>query len=1273
MANIRSYRRHLLVGCLVFGLFFAMTHVFGQLPDESVLPGADRPSRPTRELPAESVLPPPAFAKREQPEKKQPAAPAVNEAERAESVAEQVLPAQADTRPAEPVESRPLPDESQLPTLAAQTEKIADESRLPLRIEQQDQQNGAADLLNLDASMDQRPWLTLRSKAPVARVRAVAFSTDSKRLFVAGEDKSVMVFRRFEPAGGNVRWGYERTIRWQVQRGRRGRVYALATAPRLLAIAGHGAMGEAGEILLVDPDNDQLRTLLSNPEKGHRERITSLAFAPGADPNGIASMDQSGQLIYWTRDADSGQWQPQQVDFAGDQADRLRPWRILHPIAMLDEERVLAPALEGMTSENRPQWKLLRINVKNSDERRTSIYIKDDYHLDMITSVAASQSGSVFASADGVGNLYVWQDKEGIRRFKLPTTSNHTFVSLDLSRDGRYLVAGTVAGEGGQAAQVQVWDVQELRRPRLIATKTVPDDCFAVAISPDGQFLVTGAGSAVDIAAVADPNRVVAAVRTSLVIPRRVAFSKDEGQPYRIGLGRARSSDGNYPIADVFDTKQLQLERRKQQNADEWLDPAQQRGAWRFTTEDERSPSPQYWLTRSNARQAGIPLDAPRDGYPSCPPCWLAGPDGQPFAVAIGTSAGDIYVFRVAAEGESELIRRFRGHASAVTSVGASADQKYLLSGGLDGTIRVWRFDGKAERNADYRNIDRWGATFAVEDGNLVIAGIRDDGPLYFRGMRKGDTITRLRLPYRDGGKNIIDTLDAPNEMLAKLTTNPPHRLVAFEYRRGRTAKKAFQSFPAWQAVASLLIDSDGEWAYWSPTGYYDASFEGHRLFGWQVNRGPQVPPDFFLAAQLRKALERPAVMSKLLEAGSVDEAFRQAALNAPANSQWALRDQFRMAPRVTILTPNAADEVADATVPVRAAVVIPAGQQLVPPKAFANGVLASGPQRISDAPRPDGNHEYIYEWQARLPADQRIAVQVFAATDSEVAAEDAVRIVQKADRAGGPRRLFIAAAAVDQYSDAQVPRLDASVDNTLAFVRSLGNGSDSLYECRALSILNENVTRAMWRLTMEQYADQLRDNVSPNDLLVVLLSGHGVRDEETGQYYFLSADVRYADIMARRYEQCLSVQDLAVFADVPCRKVVILDTCHSGAIQPLTQRQLKAAIRALQDDMAITVTASEGSQEAVQSRFARRLKQGVDGAADQGAGDADGIVTLTELATYVRRMVTLDSAEDESMQVPIAGPKELLELVEVPLAVVPTGSLRTTGSRTRRLTPRRN
>ena len=127
----------------------------------------------------------------------------------ADSAAEATLPVES-IPSAPPAESRPLPDESQLPKPVPTPDQIPDESSLP---------NDPADLLKLDASMDQRAWFTLRAQVPIARVRAVAFSPDSQRLFVAGEDKSVLVFRRIKVADGNVQWGYERTIRWQVQRG----------------------------------------------------------------------------------------------------------------------------------------------------------------------------------------------------------------------------------------------------------------------------------------------------------------------------------------------------------------------------------------------------------------------------------------------------------------------------------------------------------------------------------------------------------------------------------------------------------------------------------------------------------------------------------------------------------------------------------------------------------------------------------------------------------------------------------------------------------------------------------------------------------------------------------------------------------------------------------------------------------------------------------------------------------------------------------------------
>ena len=137
-----------------------------------------------------------------------------------------------------------------------------------------------------------------------------------------------------------------------------------------------------------------------------------------------------------------------------------------------------------------------------------------------------------------------------------------------------------------------------------------------------------------------------------------------------------------------------------------------------------------------------------------------------------------------------------------------------------------------------------------------------------------------------------------------------------------------------------------------------------------------------------------------------------------------------------------------------------------------------------------------------------------------------------------------------------------------------------------------------------------------------------------------------------------MSLEDFDVFKDLPCRKLVILDTCHSGALQPLRQRELKSALRALQDGVIFTLTASEGGQEAVEERdrklgrFTSRLLEALQGAADRQEGNNDGIVSWGEVVKYVERMVTADSIGDEYQQYPTAGPSELLNVADFPLTV---------------------
>ena len=424
------------------------------------------------------------------------------------------------------------------------------------------------------------------------------------------------------------------------------------------------------------------------------------------------------------------------------------------------------------------------------------------------------------------------------------------------------------------------------------------------------------------------------------------------------------------------------------------------------------------------------------------------------------------------------------------------------------------------------------------------------------------------------------------------------------------------------------------------------------------MNRGLQQPPDFYLAAQFRQRLERPEVMRRLLDAGSLDAALREARLPPPAAGDKVVVNEYRLKPRITILSPQPGTTIKGSRLTVRAKVEVRSGLRLAPPKVFANGVVAAS-RRLVEEGDVEGGRGLVYEWNMRLPSDRRVQLDVVASTDAEVADFASVLVNHELSQPPSRRQMYVFAAGVNKYHDSQIQRLDYAVENARSVVEVLGQRGQPLYGHNAITLLESRATRSLWRNITAAYAETLRDRVSPDDLLVFFLSGHGVRDASTGEYYFVTANARYADIKSERFAECMSFADFAAFADLPCRKLVILDTCHSGAFQtPLTHQDLKAAVRVLQDDLVFTLTASEGNQEAVEDRerllgrFTYRLIEGLQGAADFKAngGNDDGQVRWGELVEYVTSAVVNDSTGTETVQRPTFGPANLLKYVELPL-----------------------
>lgn len=1092
------------------------------------------------------------------------------------------------------------------------------------------------DLVRVRADEERRPWLTINAGGHTAAVNALAFAPDGKHLYSAGLDKMVDVWE-LSAAVRDLRRArlLERSIRWPVSRGLRGSVYALAVAPSdgLLAVAGYGASNETGEIWLIDPVQDTLSQVL----RGHRQSVMALAFSP--DGNWLASVDAAGKAIVWQR----GQWQPSPI-YAEDKAvygeeltKAIAAQPQLRPLAFAGNGHVILPVAIQRAVDGRPRWKLQRINLADRKDVRTF----ETVHVGMITALATSNDGQQLASADLDGNLHLSNLSSGRSPRKL--TPQRTVLSLAFTPNGRSLVAGTAMTDG--ASEVQLWDVATAK---IKSWRELTDHVRACAVSVDGrQLAYSGAAdNAVSVATMAAfPNETLLGSSSRRII--KVAFAKNEPH-YRVAFGTQYRPTGfnDYgPLERSFDLTNLDLMGEAGLNANDWLATNWAAGAWQAKVETRGAQS-LLQLSQGGQPRGYVNIQTAIDGKIRCF-CWLPGEDGQPVAVAVGTDLQNtIYVCRVIQQGACPILRHFRGHFDYVTSLAVSRDGRYLASGSADGTVRIWSLSSYLQGRAPP---SRWGAEFAVDDDKLIVKKIDPAGPLFYKGVREGDELTSVGwLDEKRAGKS-----DTQPEAIAKRLQDVSWQTqILFRFARNGVQRPPFQLLPAWQPLANLFVNTDDEWAYWTPEGYYDASANGHTLFGWQVNRGLLQTPEFFRADQFRKNLERPDVMERLLPTGSLDSALRQAMLAPPAEPEQLVSQQVLATPRITIASPLAGSSVEGGSTLVRAVIDVPPDGELLQAKAYANGVVARERQLINEAV-VEGHKQVTYEWKIGLPAEPRVLIQVVAGTAAQTAALSSIVIERSLDDqpTQRPPKLYLLAVGIDRYRDPAIQPLAFAVADARSVVDLFRSKTSGLFKlAEPIVRTNEQVTRSQWTTAFKELNEKLKADATADDLFVIFMAGHGFVDPEAGRYYFASQDISAEDVLSGKYGDSISWKDFELLADVPCRKLALLDTCHSGAIQPLRDRDLKAAIRALQEDVVLTIAASAGHERSEEKpswghgAFTKTLLDGLSGAADS---THDGAVSLDELIYYVKTQVPKLT---DGRQNPAAAPDDLLRYVSLRL-----------------------
>lgn len=1099
----------------------------------------------------------------------------------------------------------------------------------------QEEESTERDLLRVKEKEEENP--RLRITDPTASVMSLAFTADSRRLCTAGLDKAVHVWS-LSALGRDLRRTFlrERTIRWQVARGLRGSLYSIAVSPAdgLLAMGGYGAMGSTGEILIVNPVTGKLQKALSQ----HLQAISNLQFSP--DGRWLLSTDLSGETTLWTRATwDSANLVPADVENYGeDTAKRIRPQAELRTASFVGSKRLIVPVWDSFTSKGTARWKLQLHQMPFEDEGSKL----DTFHYGTVTALAGTKDGKTFASADLAGQCFLW--KMGATPKPTPLDTGSVVRSMTFTPDGEKLLIGTAAF--GKPAQVQIWDVGTRKKVKSIA---VSNHVTACTVSPDGQyFAYTGAKNhGITLASLdgSKPNRELRGKGRPIY---NVAFAAEEPF-YRIAYGSKFGEQVKFnaygPLTQSYDPEQLELAPKFDDDPNAWLAHDWAAGDWSARLQSDGT----LQLYQGKVAKGVVSFDARIDGRIRC---YTFVPDaqGKPIAIAVGLDRRNgVYVLGLSQKGNCPIWRYFRGHSDWVTSVGASKDGRYLVSGSVDQTVRIWSLKDLQEGKNLFGS---WGAKTNVVGQELVVNELQEAGPLFYKGVRTGDVITEIR--WVSGTE--VKSADTPASITRQLAQLPWGTQVAFETNRGRKERPPFQLLAAWPPLATLYARPDREWALWTPSGFYDASANGHRMFGWQINRGLEQLPDHYRADQFRKRLERPDVLRHLMAEGSIPAAFRKALEPPPEEPQEVLIQQIAAAPKVEIQNPDAGTSLARPRARLTATVRVPKKSTLKVVRAYANGVPGTNQIVVQRVPTDDDAEEITYQWDMNLPADNEHLMQVFVETDAPVAAFDEVVVAHPKPQWPKQRpKLYVLAVGVNNYRDPRIQPLNYSEADAKAMVEALQQSATEYEVVSPQLLLDEEVTAENWTRSFRKLSQQLRKQATPNDLLVFFLAGHGFLGGQPKQYYFAPYDLNIENFQKDIYENCISWNDFTALADVPCRKVAFLDTCHSGAIQPLRARNLKSALRTLQEDVIFTLAASAGHEKAAENpawehgAFTASILEAFNGAADRSK---DQQISLVEVVEYTKNRVA-ELTNDR--QHPTMAPSELIPYANLRLVSVPS------------------